>query len=354
MPRNQFQAWSPNSSPEGREALFSPLFDVDGQPEAWRAVDYAPVVSSTGALIEAKLPDGGRRALKHLHPDIRAGERWGASMDPQDCLYWRREALFYGSEVSRFETQDFRSVRCISQAEIGDGISLNLEWVVGRPGTEWGESDYERAAYALGTWQRSLGRLPEESWVCRDWLGGYIALRRDFDGLLRSQEKWCRFEHFSFNEQKLACRLLDSREALYRSLRRLPQLPAHNDFWPPNLFLVGAQLVVIDWGFVGNSPVGADICTLVFDSIYDAFLNPSDALGMLHRLKRAYVDGVGIKDTGEIDFALYAGLVVKYLWFFGYLFTSEEARKPEGLEARLQAMRLVLLAGAELDARGVL
>ena len=354
MPRNLFQAWSPNSSPEGIEALFSPLFQVDGQPASWRAVDYAPVVSSTGALIEARMPDGGLRALKHLHPDIRAGERWGASMDPQDPLYWCREALFYESAVSRFETRDFRPVKCISQAEVGDGISLNLEWVEGRPGTEWREADFEQAAYALGTWQRNLGLLPEEKWICSDWLGGYIALRKDFDDCIRSQENWRDYGHFSVAEQRLALRLLDSRQVLYHSLRRLPQLPAHNDFWPPNLFLVNGQLVAIDWGFVGISPIGADICTLLFDSVYDEFLSPYDALGMLHRLKVAYLDGVGSKDTDEVDFALHAGLVVKYLWFFGHLFRSEEARKPQGLEARLQAMRLVLLAGAELDARGML
>ncbi len=350
MPRNPFQAWSPNLSPKGPESLFSSLFDVDGQPVKWRAVDHTPVVSSTGALIEAKMRDGARRALKHLRPDIKPAEHWGASTDPQSFLYWCREALFHQSEVSRFETQGFRPVRCFNQAEVGDGISLEFEWVDGRPGTEWREAGFEQAAYALGAWQRSLGGMPEEAWVCRDCLGGYVALRRDFDRCIRSDEAWQSFGRFSSAEQRLALRLLDAREGLYQSLLQLPQRPAHNDFWPANLFLVDGRLVVIDWGFFGNSPVGADICTLLFDSIYDQFLSPSDAMDMLNRLKAAYLEGIGSKDTAEIDFALYAGLVVKYLWFFGHLFTSEEARKPEGMDARLQAMRLVLAAGKHLEA----
>lgn len=351
MPRNPFQAWSPNSSPDGPEAFFAPLFDADGQPVQWRTMDYAPVVSSTGALVEVKMRDGARRALKHLRPDIKSAERWGASTDPQSFSYWCREALFHQSEVSRFETPKFRPVRCFNQAQVGDGVSLEFEWVGGRPGTDWSEAEFEQAAHAVGDWQWSLGELPREAWVCRDWLGGYVALRRDFDTCIRSPSAWQKFWQFSQSEQALALRLLDAREGLYQSLLRLPQFPAHNDFWPPNLFLVNGQLLVIDWGFVGNSPVGADVCTLLFDSVYDEFLSPSDAIGMLGRLKKAYLEGLRFNSGAEFDFALRAGLVVKYLWFFGHLFTSEEAQKPEGMDARLQAMRLVLSAGAQLEAR---
>lgn len=354
MPRNLFQAWSPNSNPEGPDALFSPLFDVDGQPAEWRAVDYAPVVSSTGALIEIKMRDGTRRVLKHLHPDTENGGRWRASNNPQDPFYWCREALFYRSAGSGFETPRFRPVKCLAQANVGKGISLSLECVEGTPGSDWGEVEFEKAAFALGDWQRRHGTFGEKKWVCRDWLGGYLALRRNLDHCIRSSSEWRRFGHFSTTEQKLALRLLDSRETLYQSLLRLPQLAAHNDFWPPNLFFVGGQLVVIDWGFVGNSPVGADLCTLLFDSIYDQFLSPSDAMVMLTRLKKAYLEGAELRDSAQLDFALYAGLVVKYLWFFGHLFTSEDAGGPDGLEARLQAMRLVLVAGAELAASGML
>ncbi len=348
MPKNPFQDWSLSSSPEGLPRVFAPLLRGDVTIDAWKPIEHTPVVSSTNCLAEARLSDGSLRVFKHLTGDNKTGGHWQASTDIEHPLYWRREAQFFESGVSRFETEFFRPVRCFAQASVEQGVSLELERVAGKPGTAWQESDYERAAHALGDWQRRLDSFPNESWLCRDWLKGYLALRSDHDRLIRDPDRWRIFGHFSAETQELVLRFLDQREALLRFLSKIPQLPAHNDFWPPNLFFVDSQLVVLDWSFPGMGPLASDLCTLAFDSIYDAFIAPADAMDFVHRLRDAYAEGMKI-DPAELEKAIMAGLVVKYLWFFGHLLAQPDDGIDADLEPRMRAMQLVLAAGARLQ-----
>lgn len=346
MPKNPFQAWSPNSSPE---SLFSPLFATREAPQSWRRIDYAPVVGSTEALIEAKFSNRHRYALKALSPSGPAMRRWQASDDPGHPIYWARESHFFRSDASRVETHAFRSVNCLDQIDVGERICMKLEWVRGTPGIKWQEHAYEQAAYALGTWQRIVRHLPDESWVCGDWLGGYLSLRADDLVELRLPEIWNNGSDFSYKEQILVTDILDMLEGFRERLLALPQLPAHNDFWPPNLFLSNRQIVAIDWAFVGTSPVGSDLCTLLFDSIYDGFFVPADPLALLSRLKSAYAEGAKLPNDRQLEFALLAGLVVKYLWFFTHVLSSMDALSDEQASPKLAALRLVMAAGEKLQ-----
>ena len=351
MPRHPFQAWSPNSNPEGIEAQFSPLFATGEVPERWRPIDYAPVVGSTKALVEAQLAGGQCCALKALVPEGPAMTRWQASREVSHPLFWAREAHFFRSSASQAATPSFRAVHCLGQIDLGEEICMKLEWVRGRPGPVWLEADYEQAAYALGTWQRALRRLPAEPWVCRDWLGGYLALRKDADAHLAAPDLWQMANIFSKKEQYLVIDILEAREGLSKRLRSLPQLPAHNDFWPPNLFLVDAQVVAIDWAFVGPAALGSDLCTLAFDSIYDGFFAPSDAYAFVLKLKRAYAEGAGLGDDADLEFAIQAGLLVKYLWFFAHVQLHGNSQDASW-QGCIEALRLVLTAGEKLKKAG--
>ncbi len=223
---------------------------------------------------------------------------------------------------------------------------MQLEWVEGTPGSEWCVSDYEHAAYALGTWQRTIERLPNASWVCPDWLGGYLALREGALASLSEPALWSRNNIFSVQEQELVNQCLESLQDLREQLHhRCQKLPAHNDFWPPNLFMARGQLVAIDWAFVGPAAMGSDIVTLLFDALYDGFLQPPDSNALLMRLKRAYAEGAAIADDPFLEFALHAGLVVKYLWFFAHVLSSDE----EIGQAQLEALQLVLSSARTLN-----
>ena len=97
--------------------------------------------------------------------------------------------------------------------------------------------------------------------------------------------------------------------------------------------------------------VASDLCTLAFDSIYDAFINPTDTMGFLIGLRDAYAEGLKTA-AQQLDRAIMAGLVAKYLWFFGYLLSAPDARAGTLSEPREQAMRLVLAAGSWLRRHG--
>lgn len=328
-------------------SVFAPLLKGERAVAAWRPIEHHPVVSSTGCLIEARMSDGSARVFKHLTPHRKTGGHWQAGIEPTHPLYWRREADFYASNTARSHGDRLRPARCYAQAEVDGGVSLELEYVQGRPGGLWKEHDYQQAVYALGSWQRALAAYPEEPWVCRDWLAGYLALREAHDARIRDPARWRAFDCFSDQDHLLVLHLLDRRQDLLGALARTSQFPAHNDFWPPNMFFVARRLVLLDWSFAGMGPVASDLCTLAFDAIYDGFIHPSDAVRFVNGLRDAY--GEGLKVAGRaLDYAIMAGLVVKYLWFFGHLAASPAADADVVTEPRVCAMRLVLSAGAWL------
>ncbi|MCY4199461.1 MAG: phosphotransferase [Gammaproteobacteria bacterium] len=347
MPRNPFRAWSPNSNPDGIDALFSPLFAEQraAAPASWRPINYAPAVGSTKALIEARFESGMSSALKALVPHGPAMARWQASTDVNHPLYWARESCFFKNPASQVASTAFRPVRCLDQVTTSEQILMRFEWVEGTPGSEWRVSDYEQAAYALGTWQRTIKCLPNAPWVCPDWLGGYLALREGALASLSEPALWSRHNTFSVQEQELVSQCLERLRGLREQLHACQKLPAHNDFWPPNLFMSQEQLVAIDWAFVGPAAMGSDIVTLLFDAIYDGFLRPSDSNTLLTQIKRAYAEGAEIADDSSLEFALHAGLVVKYLWFFAHVLSSDE----EIRRFQLEALQLVLSSARTLN-----
>jgi len=348
MPKNPFRAWSPSSNPDGVESLFSPLFAADDSsqlPQAWRPIDYSPAVGSTKAMIEARFANGARSVLKALAPEGPAMLHWQASEDVKHPLYWARESRFLESASSQISTSAFRPVHCHCQVATDKHILMRLEWLEGTPGSKWRESDYEQAAYALGTWQRTIKSLPDVPWVCADWLSGYLSLRKNDLARLSERQTWTRKNLFSQQEQNLVMKCLEHLQACRAQLHRCPHMPAHNDFWPPNLFIVNGQVVAIDWAFVGPSAIGSDIATLMFDSIYDGFLQPSNSQALLMRLKHAYANGAKIEPDASLDVAIHATLTVKYLWFFGHILMSDEAVR----QAPLEALQLVLAAARRLE-----
>lgn len=331
-------------------SVFAPLLGDGRRVSTWQHISHKPVVSSTGCLIEAQMSDGSARVFKHLTPHRQTGGYWQMSRDPGNPFYWRREADFYASGTGQSETRFLRPVRCYAQADVDGGVSLELERVDGNPGGAWKEQDYQQAVHALGRWQREITAYPEEPWLCRNWLTAYLALRKDHDAFIRDPVRWRDLEHFSEEDQILVLDLLDCRQDLVSTLVKMAQLPAHNDFWPPNMYFVERQLVALDWSFAGMGPVASDLCTLAFDAIYDGFIHPTNTVRFLKGLRDAYAQGLEV-GAQQLDYAIMAGLVTKYLWFFGHLVSSPVPQADALTEPRLSAMQLVLAAGAWLRKR---
>ena len=90
----------------------------------------------------------------------------------------------------------------------------------------------------------------------------------------------------------------------------------------------------------------------LFDIIYrlQDFVSAPNVLVKVsvHRLGDAYAEGAKI-DPAQLEKAIMAGLVVKYLWFFGHLLAQPDDGIDADLEPRMRAMQLVLAAGARLQ-----
>lgn len=84
----------------------------------------------------------------------------------------------------------------------------------------------------------------------------------------------------------------DERGAILDILDHLPQVFCHQDAFKGNLFTCRGKTVVIDWGYAGIAPVGAELVALVFGSI-GMFQIPVDRVQELdQRCFDSYLQGL--------------------------------------------------------------
>jgi hypothetical protein len=148
-----------------------------------------------------------------------------------------REVRAY--EAAWLAAAGFRPATCY----LGDGNQLWLEDLSDRYGHRWPLEGFEAAAAALGRFNGAHLMTPpeDEAWLSRDW----IEKHQDPPALARRPAD------------------LPVQSALRRALTALPQTICHHDAAQANLFLVGRDVVAIDWEGVGWGSVGADLATLV-------------------------------------------------------------------------------------------
>ena len=126
--------------------------------------------------------------------------------------------------------------------------------------------------------------------------------------------------HFSTELRDELRRLRADRELLLSWVESAPRTFAHLDVWPDNLFDLGSELVLIDWGFAGIGAAAEDIGNLVPDSVFD-LRHPASILRTLDRtVFEAYVAGLAeagwAGDAALIRLAMCAS-ACKYDWIAG-------------------------------------
>jgi hypothetical protein len=300
------------------------------------AVEHAAVPAATGGLWRVEA-DGIPYVVKRLRRGGAGGHAlWPASDDPDDPMWWRREADAYASVL--LPDGDLRAPRCAWIDDRGDEVELWLEDVDGDPATSWPLERYGPAARALGRWQGEYlaGRpLPDDRWLSRGWLRAYVERRAgDFaagDAPPRAQRVW------------------DERAAFLDAVDRAPRTLCHLDFWPRNLFADGGRTVAIDWAFAGVGAAGEDAGNLVPDAVLDGFL-PGPAVRELHDLVwHEYL--AGLADAGArvderaVRLAFCASAAVKYAWLEPRMLRAGAA--PEVWEQRAATLDLLEELAAE-------
>jgi hypothetical protein len=110
----------------------------------------------------------------------------------------------------------------------------------------------------------------------------------------------------------------EEQEAALRALEAGPQTFCHLDFYPENLFGVGAEPILVDWAYCGIGALGEDPGNFVPDTLGEGLLAAEQA----DELERAVWDGyrAGLTDAGwagderEVRFAFCAAPWLKYQW----------------------------------------
>ena len=278
------------------------------------------VVSSTAGLWRTEL-NGEPAVLKVLHCGTEGLARWLASPDIDHPRYWKREALAYRSGLlDALDALDgVRAPRLLDFVERRDGsIELWLEDLAasGTAATEWTIERLATAARHLGRMQgAAAGAIPDEPWLSRGWLREYVEDRTD---LMAGK--------LDIIEPSLASTWVDRHQFL-DWIDRLPKTVCHLDVWPPNLFDVDGETVLIDWAFVGIGALGEDPGNLVPDAVLDLYFPSAQVDDIDRRVTEEYLTGLSDRgwsgDERLVRLGMVASATVKYTWMAARLLDAD-------------------------------
>lgn len=253
---------------------------------------------------------GTARAGAQIHPwaltlkVLRGPAPGAADADPADWAYWKREPAVYQAGVLDGVRGGLRPVRCFAVSEESDNvIALWLEDLSACTATPWPVDRYALAARHLGAFNGAYlagQAVPAQPWLAPDWLRSRIAHLATRMSLLRDPATWADPLVRQAFPDPLAghlLRLWAERESYLGALARLPQTLCHRDAWRGNLFAcrtaTGAEeTVAIDWALVGPSAVGEEISVLVWVTLLEFQVAPTEAARLEDAVYYSYLAGL--------------------------------------------------------------
>jgi hypothetical protein len=226
--------------------------------------------------------------------------------DPADVLYWRREALLYGSAMLDDLPGRLRAPRCYARDERADGsVWLWLEHVQEDGERAWPTDRWALAARHLGQLNGAYlaGRsLPEAPSLGGRRLRTLLARQHDLVARIAAAPGDPAVRHWwprGVVDEIL--RLWAERERFLDALERLPQTFCHGDAIRRNLVARrrpdGSQeTVAVDWEHAGLYAVGEEVGQTL--SVGAAFfdLDPAELPALDEALFAAYL--AGLADAG--------------------------------------------------------
>jgi hypothetical protein len=198
------------------------------------------------------------------------------STDQSSWDYWKREWHVYRSSWQQQLAGPLVAPRCLATGDLLAEADEELAWIAMedlaaldyRP---WPHDHFRVVARQLGRFNGDYlaGQpLPSDPWLSQDWLRGWTEeagpLLETLPTIRDHPVAGRIFTHDLIDD---IIRLWDQRAKLYEALDQLPRTLCHNDIFPRNLFLGGAdhpdRSIAIDWAFCGPGPVGQELTTLV-------------------------------------------------------------------------------------------
>jgi hypothetical protein len=193
--------------------------------------------------------------------------------NPGGIWYWKREALAYQSGLlQRLPGGNLTTPACYEVQERPDGaIWLWMEDIRDDVPNPWTVAQYAVAARHLGQFNGAYltgQAIPPEPWIPRNWLRMYVEHSAEAIAFIRKEPYHPVVQNMLpgiAEAQVLAA--WDEHAHTLDVLESLPQVFCHQDAFRRNLFARGGKTVAIDWGYLGNAPVGAELVALIAASL---------------------------------------------------------------------------------------
>jgi hypothetical protein len=200
-----------------------------------------------------------------------------------------------------------------------------MEDVQGRTGTALHLEDYAAIAHSLGTTQGAYASgavtLPDQRWLSRNWLHGWVDVCTQFISTIRDDDRWHdqRLSTLQPLRERVSA-LWDRRGELFAIADEAPLTVSHWDFWPTNLY-AGDDVVAIDWSQIGLGGIAHDLDQLTLDTVW-MHIRPDESVQLLEDLVLpGYVGGLresGFDVTPEQLQRWYsAAAALRYAWLVG-------------------------------------
>ena len=251
---------------------------------------------------------------------------WQAGAEESHRNYWKREWLAFDSGLLDSLPGLLRAPRAaLTTQRSADECWIWMEDVHGRTGSALELDDYPRIAHALGTTQGAFATgsvpLPDQPWLSRNWLRGWVDVCAHFIETIRDDDRWRDPRLGSLLPlRRRVSELWDRREELFAVAEEPPLTITHWDFWPMNVY-AGGDVVAIDWSQIGLSGVTHDLDQLTLDTVW-MHIRPDESLGLLEDLVLpAYADG--LRESGydasveQVRRWYAAAAALRYAWLGG-------------------------------------
>ncbi len=231
------------------------------------------------------------------------------SDEPSHFGYWRRELLFYQSDLHDKLPADLATPRCYHVMENTDSYWLWMEELA--ESVPWTFARYALAARKFGQFNGLYAlERPLPAW---DWLATKGNAVRWATGIgMLSDDTWQSIEDDAGQDPQVKrawpddvraamWRLWQEREEFLSLATRLPKTLVHGDISRTDLFVRNGpdareEIVAIDWGLVGIAPLGHDISGLTILAVVGkpptAGPSPHELDALDQHLFEAYLDGL--------------------------------------------------------------
>jgi len=218
---------------------------------------------------------------------LKIQEKWERQGDPNS---WRREYDLYASGLGATFSKSLYWPACYHAEFSGNETQLWMEYVKGVSGDDLTTEMLEAAAYELGCYQ---GKLYTQKPDCLNSITNLGDVNAVEDYYRHWKPKNVEYAYIRNPDCKIPNHLrdmlidIDNRaDTIFESIRKLPVVFCHRDFWVENIIYTNNGIALIDWDTTGWGYLGEDVLQLITDET-----NPDMWEEYSRKLTPAYLKG---------------------------------------------------------------